>query len=107
MSENIPALDKMKAFLMKSGYPLDGKFGSCRHTCGFPQAAFVMVRPEWSPIDGARVILVTFDTVYDCVCPYPSDHHNWKARGTYSYRIPEELTKILDRLVYQEEGCWA
>ncbi len=97
--------ERVEAWCQENGYRT-GHFGNCRHACGLPRIENVWVRPEWSPVDGDHVLLVTADRVIQAICPYPWGNNDWYTRATYAYSTPDELKRILDRLVKQPQGCW-
>jgi hypothetical protein len=97
--------ERIKGWCQENGYRT-GHYGNCRHQCGLPRIESVWVRPDWSPVDGDHVLLVTADRVIQAVCPYPWGDNDWQTRATYAYSTPEELKSILDRLVKPPQGCW-
>ena len=97
--------ERIESWCRQNGYAI-GHYGDCRHDCGLPRLECAWVEPEWSPIDGDHVLLVTADSVIQAVCPYPWGDSDWRVRATYSYGTPEELKRLLERLVRKPRGCW-
>lgn len=84
-----------------------GWYGSVGHSCGLPGGSRVLVTPEYSPIDGGAVVIVTPETVSMWVCPYPSNRSDWRWRESFGdYRSSEELKTLLLRATKQPKGMW-
>lgn len=96
---------RIESWCRENGYAL-GHYGNCQHGCGLPHLENVWVRPEWSPVDGDHVLLVTAESVIQAVCPYPWGDNDWQVRATRTYSTPAELKAILDRLARKPQGCW-
>ena len=81
-------------------------YGSWPHGCGLPSCERVCVQPEFSPIDGSHVLLITADQVQSWVLPIPYNHHDWQCRSNRYYRSPEEMLRLLHDMGDQPKGCW-
>jgi hypothetical protein len=98
-------MDRIRAWLTENGFR-EGRHGSCRHLCGLPRIDAVRVRPEYSPVDGDHMLLVTPDRVIQAVCPYPWGQHDWYTLSVTPYATTEELGRVLTRLAKKPTGCW-
>jgi hypothetical protein len=100
--------DKIKQALEAAGLGdrVGGIYGTCMHSCGLPQQELVMVRPDWSPIDGAHAVIVTAEAVATYGCPYPSGHCDWRLIGYAKYGTPDEMLSRVRERVEQPKGCW-
>lgn len=83
------------------------RFGTSGHNCGLPNQTWVSVRPNYSPIDGAHVVLVTTEHVASYVNNYPSNFSDWRLRTRQGYSTPAEMVKAVQQMVKQPQGCWA
>ena len=88
-----------------------GIYGECQHTIGLPNETYVMVRPNYSPIDGACVVLVTPTKCKKYTCKYPSAYNEWNLyeADLYegdNYRDLHELKEALNILVNEDPGFW-
>jgi hypothetical protein len=101
-------LDKIKQALEAAGLGdrIGKVHGVCNHSCGLPQQERVMVRPDWSPIDGAHVVVVTAERVSSYGCHYPSNFNDWSSRGGTQYGTPDEMVSLVQQRVEQPKGCW-
>ena len=85
-----------------------GWYGTSNHSCGLPGGARVLVRPEYSPVDGAAVVVVTPETVSMWVCAYPSNYSNWRQWEDFGeYRSEMGLKLLLENATKQPQGMWA
>lgn len=86
-----------------------GKFyrGSVSHSCGLPtNQTFVLVKPDWSPVDGDHVIAVTTTEVASYGVRIPYNHNNWcRLRGT-QYKTPEQMVEAVQEMTAEPKGCW-
>ena len=98
--------EQIETWLKPNGYEL-GRFGVADHDCGLPATDRVMVRPDYSPVDGGHTLAVTATEILQCVCPYPSNYNDWRVMRRYSYANPAELKRVLDQLVSKPQGCWS
>ena len=100
--------ESIRECLERNGYKekLDKVFGTGNHGCGMPGGIRVWVQPNYTPIDGAHVLLVTPTTVESWVLPYPTNYHDWYRRTSMNYGTPEEMMKHVEYLSNQPRGCW-
>ena len=96
-------LGQMREWLTSEGYE-QGCHGVCGHTCGLPPG--VLVKPGYSPVDGAYTIVVTTTEVMSATCMYPSNHNDWRIRRRIAYTSRDELSRHLRELTVQPRGCW-
>lgn len=96
-------LDPIRDWLKAEGFEL-GCYGTCGHTCGLPPG--VLVKPGYTPIDGAHALLVTTTEVIPATCMYPSNYNDWRIRRRVPYGSRDELNKTLREMVTQPHGCW-
>jgi hypothetical protein len=101
-------LDKIKQALVDAGLGdrIGKVHGTCMHSCGLPQRELVMVRPDWSPIDGAHVVVVTAEEVATYGCPYPSGHCDWSLCSQATYTTPDAMVSLVQQRVEPPKGCW-
>ena len=93
----------IRAWLEKEGFE-DGCCGICRHSDGLPPG--IRVKPDYSPIDGAYVLLVTAIDIVSATCRYPSLHNDWRIIRRVPYKSKKELKQSLKTLVTAPKGCW-
>ena len=93
----------IRGWLEQNGFK-DGCYGICRHSDGLPPG--VKVKPDYSPIDGAYVLLVTALDIALATCRYPSLHNDWRIIRRVPYKSKKELKQILSELVTAPTGCW-
>lgn len=85
----------------------EGRYSVCSHDSGLPNESFVEVRPEYSPVDGDCVILVTPTAVKMYGCAVPFNVHRWKLlRGVREYKTHDALIVMLKDWLKEPRGCW-
>ena len=103
---------KIKDFLISKGYELGScdekgnKTLACSHTCGIPSNG-VLVKPNYSPIDGSHTLLVTPTSINRYVIKTPYFHHEWQIQSSRTYGTAKDLEKHLNRMLNAPVGCWA
>jgi len=97
---------KIKQTLIDNGFgeSIGRIYGPTLHTCGIPDP-HIKIRPEYSPIDGDHVIIVTATFVASATCLYPSNYNNWHL-NRYEYSTPEEMIALVTKLAKPDTGCW-
>jgi hypothetical protein len=86
-----------------------GKFysGTVSHSIGLPtNQTFVLVKPDWSPVDGNHVIAVTTTEVASYGVRIPYNYNNWCRLRGKQYKTPEEMAKAVEEMVAEPKGCW-
>ena len=99
---------EMNEFLKKNDFKL-GVFGmsSITHKIGFPKRKYTLVKPEYSPIDGACTILVTPVSVSKYTIKIPFMDNEWKLHKKHEYRNKVKLFELLNKYTSEPEGDWA
>lgn len=96
---------KIQNFLADKGFQF-GVYGTCQHRIGIDYAC-ALVKPRYSPVDGAYTIAVDPVSVKGWVCQIPYNYNKWQLTWQKSYSSPEELVAILEEKVLPPVGCWA
>ena len=96
-------LNDIRGWLESNGYET-GAHGTCSHTCGLPPG--VLVKPGYTPVDGAYGLLVTATEVLPATCLCPYNYNDWQIRRRIAYGSRDELKRILGELIAQPRGCW-
>ena len=97
-------IEKVKQFLTENGFK-EGRYGLAQHNCGIAPES-ILVKPDWSPVDGDHTLAVTTDRVISMTVLIPYNNHDWQIRASWPYTSPEQLKEILDREVKTPAGCW-
>ena len=97
-------LKQIREWLASSGFEI-GAHGTCSHTCRLPPS--VLVKPGYSPVNGAYGLLVTATEVLSATYFYPSNYNDWQIWRRIPYGSRDELKRILGELIVQPRGCWA
>lgn len=95
---------KIKDFLTARGFQF-GVFSSCQHRNGIDYHC-VLVKPKYSPVDGAYTIAVDPVSVKGWVCQIPYNYNNWQLVWQKTYNNPDELVAILEEKMSPPAGCW-
>ena len=96
---------KISKFIEANGFEL-GSYGTGGAIHGEGRPRGVTVCPEYSPIDGGHTVVVTEDTVYNCLIRYPTNYTNWYVSKSRKYETQDELLSILKEATKQPQGCW-
>ena len=96
-------LDPIREWLESEGLEL-GCYGTCGHSCGLPPS--VLVKPGYTPVDGAFTLAVTATEVLPAVCRYPSNYNDWQVRRRIPYGSRDELKRVIGELSVAPRGCW-
>ena len=99
-------LNKIREFIKENGFE-EGVYRRDdieSHFYGAPTG--IHVKPEYTPIDEAYMLVVITDTVFCCVLPHPTLRHNWRPRDIFHYKTKEELLDILKKHVARPVNCW-
>jgi hypothetical protein len=98
---------QMKEFLEENGF----KFGAYDilykvHSIGLPKRTYVMVKPEYSTVDGTSTIVVTayYIAKYNLKIPY--EHNEWKIEEAINYDSKAKLIELLDEWTKEPKGVW-
>jgi hypothetical protein len=102
--EQKQAWARLRAWLEDKQYVLDQVFGTCCHNHGIPDVLYWGVQPQYSPVQGACVLLVTLTRVDRYVCKTHSKV--WERECTRAYDTTARLEDILEELTEQPVGCW-
>jgi hypothetical protein len=99
---------KIGNFLHEEGFKF-GMFDMTQivHRIGLPNKTYVMVKPEYSLVDGSMVVLVSADRItrYTLIKPYM--HHEWRHNKTMPYSNKSELVRDLTKMIREPKGPWA
>ena len=96
-------IDQIREWLKSEGFEL-GCYGTCGHSCGLPPC--LLVKPGFTPVDGAYALAVTATEVLAASCLYPSNHNDWRIRRRTPYTSKADLKQILTESVQPPKGCW-
>ena len=96
-------LKEIREWLTAEGFEL-GCHGTCGHGCGLPPS--VLVKPGYTPVDGAHTLAVTATEVLPATCRYPSNYNDWQIRRRVSYGSLNELKRVVSELSIAPRGCW-
>jgi len=74
----------------------------CNHHCGLPAGQpAVLLLPDWSPIDGAHLVVVTANEVASYAVRRPYTMHNWCRLQGLQYRSTAELRRLVNAFIRQ------
>jgi hypothetical protein len=106
MEKNI--IRKMNDFLKENGFKL-GIFNMSpiTHKIGLPTRKYSLVKPEYSPIDGACTILVTPISISKYTLKIPYMYNEWVLVVKHSYSNKIKLLELLKEYVPEPKGDWA
>ena len=96
-------MDQIREWLELEGFER-GCHGTCGHGCGLPPS--ILVKPGYTPIDGAHTLAVTSSEVLSATCRYPSNYNDWQVRRRVTYESREDLKRIISELIVPPRGCW-
>ncbi len=96
---------QIQDFLTAKGFEF-GFYGStCTHRIGIDYHC-ALVRPKYSPIDGAYTIAVDPVSVKGWICRMPYTYNIWTCVWRVPYNSPEQLVTILNEKIRLPVGCW-
>jgi len=92
--------EKMKKFVVETARFEEGIFNGCDgiHKIGLPIRTYLMIRPKWSPCDGACSILVFSDSISRSTLKIPFNSHEWNLGPFVHYSTRKELVELLKEL---------
>lgn len=101
-------LHDIAAWARENGYTV-GTYtrGPGQHRAGLPPC--VMLKPEWTPVDGDHAVCVTPRSVLRAVLHTPFNFSTWKTVGHQDYATLAELKAILETpgFIHIDPGCWS
>ena len=96
-------IDQIREWLVSQGLEM-GCHGTCGHSCGLPPS--VLVKPGYTPVDGAHTLAVTSTEVLSATCVYPSNYNDWRVRQRVPYATRDDLKSVIAELGNAPKGCW-
>ena len=99
---------EMNGFLKENDFKL-GAYGMSpiTHKIGLPKRKYALVRPEYSPIDGACTILVTPVSVSKYTIKIPFMNNEWVLHRKHEYKNKTKLLELLNEYTLEPKGDWA
>jgi hypothetical protein len=99
---------KIKKFLAEREFKF-GMFDMTQtvHKIGLPNKTYILVKPEYSLVDGSMTILVSADCMARYTLLKPYMHHEWRLNKTIPYSNKSELVRDLSKMAKEPKGPWA
>ena len=105
MKDNI--VREMNEFLKEHEYKL-GVFGMSpiAHKIGLPGRKYSLVKPEYSPVDGACTVMITPVSISKYTIKIPYMNNEWILNKKHTYKDKIELLELLNKYTIEPKGAW-